>query len=117
MTSANRVPAIVDGKADIVCGSTTNNASRRKNVSFTVVHFMATVRMLVRKNCGITTLKNLSSKSVVTTKGSTPVLPKANLSGSSWPAVNIKIRQDHKDAFALLVQRNAGAFVIDDVLL
>ena len=117
VTSANRIPAIVDGKADLECGSTTNNAERRKQVSFAVAHFVATVRMLVRKESGITTWKDLGGKTVVTTKGSTPVRLLTDLSDSSRLAINIKLGQDHKDAFAILEQGKADAFVMDDVLL
>jgi glutamate/aspartate transport system substrate-binding protein len=36
VSSANRMQAIVDGKADLECGSTTNNAERRQQVAFTI---------------------------------------------------------------------------------
>lgn len=117
VTSANRIPTIADGKADLECGSTTNNVSRRKSVSFTVAHFVATVRMLVRKDSGITAWKDLYGKAVVTTKGSTPVQLLTDLNASSRLAINIKLGQDHKDAFAILEQGTADAFVMDDVLL
>jgi glutamate/aspartate transport system substrate-binding protein len=36
VTPSSRIPAIIEGKADMECGSTTNNAERRKQVSFTI---------------------------------------------------------------------------------
>ena len=38
VTSANRITAIEEGKTDLECGSTTNNAERREKVSFTIPH-------------------------------------------------------------------------------
>uniref|UniRef100_UPI00374DD430 transporter substrate-binding domain-containing protein n=1 Tax=Undibacterium sp. TaxID=1914977 RepID=UPI00374DD430 len=52
VNGSTRLPAIIGGKADIECGSTTNNADRRKQVAFTIPHFYATARMLVRTDSG-----------------------------------------------------------------
>src|SRR5690606_23454427 len=40
VTSANRVATVAEGKADLECGSTTNNAERRKSVAFTIPHYI-----------------------------------------------------------------------------
>ncbi|MGN6701667.1 MAG: transporter substrate-binding domain-containing protein, partial [Burkholderiaceae bacterium] len=53
VTPANRIAMIRDGKADLECGSTTNNAERRQQVAFTIPHFVAAARMLVRADSGI----------------------------------------------------------------
>src|SRR5204863_9178146 len=45
VTPATRIPAIVDGKADLECGSTTNNRERREQVAFTIPHYIAGSRM------------------------------------------------------------------------
>ncbi len=62
VTPSTRIPAIVDGKADLECGSTTNNAERRKQVSFTIPHFFATARMIVRADSGIKNWTDLKDK-------------------------------------------------------
>ena len=48
VTPADRIAAIVDRRADLECGSTTNNAERRQKVAFTVPHFVTGARYLVR---------------------------------------------------------------------
>ena len=48
VTPANRIAAVEEGKADLECGSTTNNAERREKVAFTVPHYIAGARYLVR---------------------------------------------------------------------
>src|ERR1700735_3151713 len=35
VTSSNRIPLVANGTIDLECGSTTNNADRQKQVSFT----------------------------------------------------------------------------------
>ncbi|MFY8130930.1 MAG: transporter substrate-binding domain-containing protein, partial [Burkholderiaceae bacterium] len=67
VTSGDRIPAIVSGKADMECGSTTNNAERRKQVSFTIPHFFAGARMLVRTDSGIKSMDDLRGKRVIST--------------------------------------------------
>ncbi|MBE3034769.1 MAG: transporter substrate-binding domain-containing protein, partial [Actinobacteria bacterium] len=39
VTPSTRMPAIADGKADLECGSTTNNRERREKVAFTIPHY------------------------------------------------------------------------------
>ncbi|WP_233575616.1 amino acid ABC transporter substrate-binding protein [Noviherbaspirillum saxi] len=73
VTPSTRIPAIMDGKADLECGSTTNNAERRKQVAFTIPHFFAAARMVVRTDSGIANCSDLRDKQVVTTKGTTIV--------------------------------------------
>jgi ABC-type amino acid transport substrate-binding protein len=73
VTPSTRIPAIVEGKADLECGSTTNNAERRKQVAFTIPHFVAAARMVVRTDSGIRNWADLREKRVVTTKGTTTV--------------------------------------------
>src|ERR671928_1724199 len=46
VTSANRIPLIANGTVDLECGSTTNNAERQKQVSFTITHFLTATRVV-----------------------------------------------------------------------
>ena len=45
VTSQNRIPLVQNGTVDIECGSTTNNATRQKDVSFAVTTFVTEVRI------------------------------------------------------------------------
>ncbi|MFY8019348.1 MAG: transporter substrate-binding domain-containing protein, partial [Inhella sp.] len=40
VTSQNRIPLVQNGNVDIECGSTTNNATRQKDVAFAVTTFV-----------------------------------------------------------------------------
>jgi ABC-type amino acid transport substrate-binding protein len=117
VTSSNRIPAIVDGKADLECGSTTNNAERRKQVAFTIPHFVATVRMAVRTDSGISNWSDLRNKRVVTTKGTTTV--KLLTERDKVRALDLKLIEgsDHAESFSKVEKGEAEAFPMDDVLL
>ena len=54
VTSQNRIPLVQNGTVDVECGSTTNNATRQKDVSFLNTTYMEQVRIAVKANSGIT---------------------------------------------------------------
>ena len=67
VTSQNRVPLVQNGTVDLECGSTTNNATRQKDVAFAVTTYMEEVRIAVKANSGITAIAQLNGKNVATT--------------------------------------------------
>jgi len=73
VTSQNRVPLVQNGTVDLECGSTTNNATRQKDVAFAVTTYVEEVRIAVKANSGITSIKDLNGKTVATTTGTTSV--------------------------------------------
>lgn len=117
VSSNNRIQAIMDGKADIECGSTTNNAERRKQVSFTIPHFFSTTRMIVRADSGIKNWTDLKDKKVVTTRGSTTV--KLLTERDRVRSLNVRVLEgnDHAESFGMVEKFQADAFAMDDVLL
>lgn len=118
VTPATRIGAIKEGKADLECGSTTNNASRRKDVAFTVTHYYAGARLLTRADSGIGRLTDLRGKAVVSTRGTTPLaaLRAAEEKGIIGGA-RILEGKDHDESFAMLERGEAQAFAMDDILL
>lgn len=117
VTPTTRIPAIVEGKADLECGSTTNNAERRKQVAFTIPHFVAAARMVVRTDSGIKNWSDLRDKRVVTTKGTTTV--KLLTDRDKVRALGLKLIEgrDHAESFGMVEKGQAEAFPMDDVLL
>ncbi len=73
VTSQNRIPLVQNGTVDIECGSTTNNATRQKDVAFAVTTFVEEVRIAVKANSGITSVAQLNGKNIATTTGTTSV--------------------------------------------
>lgn len=117
VTSSTRIAAIVDGKADLECGSTTNNAERRKQVAFTIPHFVASTRMAVLAESGIRNWSDLRDKRVVTTRGTTTVRPL--IERDKVRSLNLKLLEgrDHAESFRMVENGRAEAFPMDDVLL
>src|SRR6202043_1206715 len=71
VTSDDRIPAVVQGKIDLECGSTTANAERAKQVAFSPLMFVAGTKLMVPKDSTISAPKDLQGKTVVVTKGTT----------------------------------------------
>jgi ABC-type amino acid transport substrate-binding protein len=117
VTSATRIPSIAQGKAAMECGSTTNTAERRKQVDYTIAHFISSARFLVRNDSGLLKLEDLSGKNVVSTKGSTNIKTLERINAER--ALNMKVLEaaDHGEAFGMVAQKKADAFAMDDVLL
>jgi glutamate/aspartate transport system substrate-binding protein len=117
VTSQTRIPLISNGTIDMECGSTTNTVKRQEQVAFSVAYYIASVRMAVKANSGITKLEDLDGKSVVTTTGTTSDrYIKQTESGKSIDVKNI-YGKDHAESFLTLESGRAVAFVMDDVLL
>ncbi len=117
VTPSTRMTAIMEGKADIECGSTTNNAERRKQVSFTIPHFFASARMIVRADSGIKNWTDLKDKQIVTTKGTTTVKLLNDRDKVRGLGVKFVEGNDHNESFRMLENSQADAFPMDDVLL
>jgi glutamate/aspartate transport system substrate-binding protein len=113
VTSQNRIPLVQNGTVDLECGATTNNASRQREVAFAVTTYVEEVRMAVKANSGITSIRDLKGKTVVTTTGTTSV----QLLRKNERANGIEFRElqgkDHADSFLLLESGRADAYVID----
>jgi len=67
ITSQNRIPLLTNGTIDFECGSTTNNATRAKDVAFAVTTFLEEVRIATQGNSGINSVADLNGKTVAVT--------------------------------------------------
>ena len=117
VTSQNRIPLVQNGTVDIECGSTTNNATRAKDVSFLVTTCVEEVRMAVKANSGITSIKQLDGKNVATTTGPTSVQTLRKNERANGIDFKEVYGKDHSDSFLLLESGRADAFVMDGSIL
>ena len=117
VTSQNRIPLVQNGTVDIECGSTTNNATRQKDVAFAPTLYVEEVRIAVKANSGITSINQLANKTVATTVGTTSV----QLLRKHEKATGVDFKEvfgkDHADSFLLLESGRADAFVMDGQIL
>jgi ABC-type amino acid transport substrate-binding protein len=116
-TTANRIDLIVSGKADLECGTTTNNAERREKVAFTIPHYITGSRYVVRADSPIAELDQFDNHVLVSTAGSTQFkqIDKANRDR----LMNIKIMEvpDNAKAMQMVASGQADGFAMDDVQL
>lgn len=117
VTSANRIPLVQNGTVDIECGSTTNNATRQKDVAFALTTYVTEVRTAVKAGSKIKSVADLSGKTVATTTGTTSVaLLRKNKRAQGIQFTEV-YGKDHADSFLLLESGRADAFVMDDNIL
>ena len=117
VTSQNRIPLVQNGTVDIECGSTTNNATRQKDVSFAVTTYVEEVRIAVKANSGITSIAQLKDKNVATTTGTTSVQLLRKHERANGIDFKEVFGKDHADSFLLLESGRADAFVMDGQIL
>ena len=117
VTAANRIPAIAEGRADLECGSTTNNASRRKQVAFTITHYYAGAKLLTRADSNIQRLSDVRSKTIVSTRGTTPLAALKTAAEKGLITARLVEGKDHDESFAMVERGEAHVFAMDDILL
>ncbi|RYF74050.1 MAG: amino acid ABC transporter substrate-binding protein [Comamonadaceae bacterium] len=117
VTSQNRMPLVQNGTVDIECGSTTNNATRAKDVGFLNTVFVEEVRIAVKAASGITSIAQLAGKNVATTTGTTSVQHLRKHERGANINFNEVFGKDHADSFLLLETGRADAFVMDGSIL
>lgn len=117
VTPANRIATVESGKADLECGSTTNNAERREKVAFTIPHFITGARLLVRADSPVQRIEELGGKKLVSTKGTTPLKAVEQTNRSHLLRIDILSAPDHGKAVDMVESGEVDAFVMDDVLL
>lgn len=117
VTSQNRIPLLQNGTVDIECGSTTNNATRQKDVAFAVTTYVEEIRIAVKANSGITSLNQLNGRKVATTTGTTSVQLLRKHERATGVNFEEVFGKDHADSFLLLESGRADAFVMDGSIL
>ena len=117
VTSDDRIPAVVQGKIDLECGSTTANAERSKQVAFSPLMFVAGTKLMVPKDSTIAAPKDLQGKTVVVTKGTTNEQAMHAVDKKFNLGLNIVAGADHEQSYQMLVDGKADAFATDDILL
>jgi ABC-type amino acid transport substrate-binding protein len=117
VTSGNRIDKVAKAEVDLECGSTTNNAERRKKVAFTVPHFIAGARFAVRSDSPVARMEDLEQKKLVSTKGSTPLKAAVQANRERLMRIDINEVADHSKGLEMVENGQADAFIMDDVLL
>lgn len=117
VTSANRIPLLLNGTIDMNCASATNNVERQKQVAFTNTHFLTASRFLSKKAGNINGIDDLKGKSVVSIAGTTNINQLNRVNNERKLGINVVSAKDPLEAFLMLETDRVQAYVMDDVLL
>jgi len=117
VTSDDRIPAVLDGKIDLECGSTTANAERAKQVAFSPLMFVAGTKLMVPKASAIAAVTDLKGRTVVVTKGTTNEAAMHNADRKFGLGLTIVVSPDHEQSYQMLADGKVDAFATDDILL
>jgi glutamate/aspartate transport system substrate-binding protein len=117
VTSANRIPLISNGTADLECGSTTNNLERQQQVAFGYTYYVTGNRWISKKSANIKTLQDLKGKTIVSTAGTSNIKEITEINNKENLGMNIISANGHPEAFQMVETGRAAAFVMDDILL
>jgi glutamate/aspartate transport system substrate-binding protein len=117
VTADTRTEAVMSGKVDLECGSTTSNAERQRSVAFSPIIYVAGTKLLVKRASGIGTYRDLGGKKLVVTSGTTNEIAMKQLNDKYKLGITIVSARDHDESYGILADGNADAFATDDVLL
>jgi glutamate/aspartate transport system substrate-binding protein len=117
VTPETRMDAVISGKVDLECGSTTSNFERQKSVAFSPIIYVAGTKLLVKRGSGISSYRDLGAKTLVVTAGTTNETAMKLLNAKYKLGINIVSAKDHDASYAMLADGKADAFATDDVLL
>jgi glutamate/aspartate transport system substrate-binding protein len=117
VSSSTRIPLLANGTIDLECGSTTNNPERQKQVAFSYTHFLTATRFISKKANKLDKIEDLRGKAVVATSGTSNIKQLIEINAARNLGINIIHAKDHAEAFLMVENDRAVAFVMDDILL
>jgi ABC-type amino acid transport substrate-binding protein len=109
-----RVSMLVSGQLDIVVANTSATLERAKSVSFSIPYNRAGLRIIVRKDSGITSFEGLAGKKVVVGRGTTG---ETFLKRAAPQAELVYVDQFAPDGVLQLQQHRVDAAIEDSSLL
>jgi glutamate/aspartate transport system substrate-binding protein len=117
VTSATRIPAVVEGRVDLECGSTTNNVERQKQVAFSPIIFVSGTKLMVRVDSRIRSYRDLVGRTVAVTAGTTNEQEMRRISDTFKLGIKFLVGRDHDESYEFVASGKADAFATDDALL
>lgn len=117
VTSESRMEAVAGGTIDLECGSTTNNAERRRTVDFSPTIFVSGTKVMVSAATVWRDFHDLAGRKVVVTRGTTNAQALRTLEQKFKLGMTLIESPDHEASYRMLAEGEADAFATDDVLL
>src|SRR5262249_45204103 len=117
VTPETRIPAVLEGKIDLECGSTTANSERRRQVAFSPLIYVAGTKLMVPRAARVSAITDLRGKIIVVTKGTTNEQAIQAADKKFGLGLRIVTADDHEQSYQMVADGKADAFATDDVWL
>lgn len=115
--SSERLSAVVTGKIDIECGSTTITLSRQKQVDFTLPTFVTGGSVLSLAKTGIQDMSDLSGKKVGVVKDTSTVEALRDYLQENLIDAEVFVVDNRKEGMERLNRGSIDAFASDQIVL
>lgn len=112
VTSASRMPQLIEGNIDIIAATMTRTPERAKQIDFSVAYFLTGQKFIVRKGT-VRSLGDLDGKRIGTAKGSTS----EQNARRALPNATILSFDDYPQALLALQQGKVFAITTDESIL
>ena len=112
-----RIPAVVENRIDLECGSTTANAERRKLVDFSPMMFVTGTKVMVPVATSWLDFRQLKGKWIGVSRGTTNEQALRDLASKFELQIELVQFDDHEQGFAALEAGRIDAYTSDEVLL
>ena len=112
VTSANRMPQLMEGHIDMIIATMTKNPERAKQIDFSYTYFLTGQKFLAKKGA-VKTLKDLEGKKIGTAKGSTS---EQNVK-KSIPSATVLSFDDYPQGVLAVQQGKVVAVTTDESIL
>jgi polar amino acid transport system substrate-binding protein len=113
VTTATRIPELMQGKIDLIAATMTNTPERAQQIDFSLTYFLTGQKVLTRRDAGIAKVADLKGKRVSSVRGSTS---EQNVR-RAVPDVQVIAFNDYPNAFLALAQRKVVAMTTDEIIL
>ena len=112
-----RIPRVVDGTVDLECGTTTNNAERRKQVAFSPITFVSGTKLLIKRTSKLRSYRDMKGRTVAVTPASTNEAAIKSLNAKEGLNIAILVVPGNTEAFEAVGTGKADAWAGDDAVL
>ncbi len=112
VTSANRIPQLVEGNVDLIAATMTKTPERAQQLDFSYTYFRTGQKFLVKKGA-VKSLADLAGKKIGTAKGSTS----EQNARKALPTATVLSFDDYPQAFLALQQGRVAAVTTDEAIL
>jgi ABC-type amino acid transport substrate-binding protein len=112
-TPPTRIPLLSSNAVDLIAGTMTDTAERRKSVDFSLTFFYTGAQFMVKKGSPIRSINDIAGKRIATQQGAT----NEKILREKYPQAQLRAFPDQPAAFQALAQGQVDAFTNDGIQL